>query len=66
MRNPCDWQFISIQVGLEFFDSSRNGLFTKNTSPMLEEPLGQLRNVFWTINEMADLNATHIQLRVES
>src|SRR5438132_7527683 len=60
MRNPCNRQFIPIHVRLQFFDSSLRGFFAKNRVPLLEEPLRQLRDVFWMLNQVANPNSTHI------
>jgi len=60
MRNPCNRQFIPIHVRLQFFDSSLRGFFAKNRVPLLEEPLRQLRDVFWMLNQVANSNSTHI------
>src|SRR6266487_4895321 len=59
MRNPCNGQLIPIHVRLQFFDSSLRGFFAKNRVPLLEEPLRQLRDVFWVLNEIANPNSTH-------
>src|SRR5438552_7859660 len=60
MRNPCDRQLISIQVRLQFFDSSIRSSFAKNRVPLFKQPLPQLRDVFWMLNQIADPNAAHI------
>src|SRR5438094_3014616 len=60
MRNPCNRQLISIHVRLQFFDSSLRGFFAKNRVPLFELPLRQLRDVFGVLNQVANLNSTHI------
>src|SRR6266487_3329607 len=60
MRNPCNGQLISIHVRLQFFDSSVRGFFAKNSVPLFEQPLPQLRDVFWVLNQVANLNSAHI------
>src|SRR5437762_11234279 len=60
MRNPCNRQLISIQVGLKFFDSSLRGFFAQNRSPVPKEPLRQWRAVSWMLNQVANPNSTHI------
>src|SRR6266446_2417814 len=59
MRNPCNRQLISIHVRLKFFDSSLRGFFAKNGVPLFKEPLRQLRDVFWVLNQVANPNSTH-------
>jgi uncharacterized integral membrane protein len=34
--------------------------FTQNRIPLLKEPLRQLLDVFWVVNQVANLNSTHI------
>src|SRR5947207_9900779 len=62
MRNPCNRQLISIQVRLQFFDSSLRGSFPKNRVPLFEQPLRQLRDVFGVFNQIANLNSAHTNL----
>jgi len=64
MRNPCYRQLISIHVRLQFFDSGLKRFFAKHGTPLLKEPLRQLRKVLWKINQVADLNAAHISCNV--
>src|SRR5205814_9008229 len=59
MRNPYNRQLISIQVRLQFFDSSIRGSFPKNRVPLFEQPLRQLRDVFGVFNQVANLNFVH-------
>src|SRR5262245_11814627 len=60
MCNPCNRQLISIHVRVEFFDPSVRRFLAKNGIPLLKEPLCQLRDVLWIINQVADLNAAHV------
>ena len=60
MRNPCNRQLISIHVRIQFFDSCLRRFFAKNGTPLLKEPLRQLRDVFWVFNQIANPNSTHI------
>src|SRR5438477_12824703 len=59
MCNPCHRQLISIQVRLQFFDSSIKGSFAKSRVPLFEQPLRQLRDVFGVLNQVANLNSAH-------
>src|SRR5260370_25797701 len=59
MRNPCNRQLISIHVRLQFFDSLLRGFFAKSWTPLFEQPLRQLRGVFWVLNQVANLNSAH-------
>src|ERR1043166_5983217 len=43
-----------------FFDSSIRRFLTKNRIPLFEEPLNQLRDVSWIINQVANLNYPHV------
>ena len=60
MRNPCNRQLVSIHVLPWFFDSSLRVFFAANEVPLLKEPLRQLRDVFWMLNQVANPNTTHI------
>lgn len=60
VRNPCNRQLISIQVRLQFFDSSLRRCFAKSGSPLLKEPLRQERDVFRVLNQITNLNSAHI------
>src|SRR5437016_14613480 len=66
MRNPCNRQLISIQVRLQFFDSSLRGSFPKNRVPLFEQPLRQLRDVFGVLKQVANLNSAHTNSVVRS
>src|SRR6266567_5936205 len=59
MRNPCNRQGISIQMRLQFFDSSLRGSFAKSRVPLFEQPLCQLWDVFGVLNQVANLNSAH-------
>src|SRR5438046_577559 len=62
MRNPCNRQFISIHVRLQFFDSSLRVFFSKDRVPLFEQPLSQLRDVFRVLNQIANLNSAHTKI----
>jgi hypothetical protein len=59
MRHPCNRQLIPIQVRPEFFDPSLRSFFAQNSVPLFEQPLGQLRDVFGMLNQVANLNCVH-------
>ena len=44
----------------QFFDSCLRRFLTKNGIPLLKEPLPQLRDVFWVLNQVGNPNTTHI------
>jgi hypothetical protein len=41
-----------------------SGFFAKNRIPLLKEPLRQLRDVLWVLNQVANLDSTHIDSNV--
>ena len=60
MRNPCNWQLISIHVRVQFFDPNLKRFFAKNGTPLVKEPLRQLRNIFRVLDQVADSNSSHV------
>src|SRR6266404_4940588 len=60
MRDPRNRQLISIHMRVQFFEPCLRRFFTKNRIPFFKEPLCQLRDVFWVLNQVANPNSTHI------
>jgi hypothetical protein len=60
MRNPCNRQLVSIHLRPQFLDSSLRVFFAEDEVPLLKEPLRQLRDVFWMLNQVANPNTMHI------
>ena len=60
IRDPCNWQLITIQMRVQFFDPSLRRFLTKNGIPLLKEPLRQLRDVLGIIDQVTNLNSAHV------
>ena len=64
MRDPRNRQLISIHMRVQFFEPCLRRFFTKNRIPFFKQPLCQLRDVFWVLNQVANPNSTHINSMV--